>query len=139
MREIVVGSDGSGPAVEATLQAGRLARDTGASLVVVHVHYLPSFGTPQVLGLEDLKRRWRDEDRLVIERTSGALEQLEVPWRFAARTGEPAAELEALAAERHGDMIVVGSRGHGIGHRLLLGSVSDRLVHHANRPVLIVR
>lgn len=106
---------------------------------MVHVHYLPSLGTPQVLGLEDLKLRWKEADRLVLERTSGALLPLGVAWRFEVRTGEPAAELETLAAERDASMIVVGNRGHGVVRRLLLGSVTNRLVHHADRPVLVVR
>jgi nucleotide-binding universal stress UspA family protein len=139
MREIIVGSDGSEAATEAVVRAGELARETDAPLTVVHVHYLPSFGTPQVLGLEDLKLRWKEVDRLVLERASGALIPLGVAWRFEVRTGEPPAELETLAAERGAGMIVVGNRGHGVAHRLLLGSVTNRLIHHADRPVVVVR
>jgi nucleotide-binding universal stress UspA family protein len=139
MREIVIGADSSDAAAEATRRAGRLAKETGATLTVVHVHYLPSLATPQVIGLEDLQARWKEADRLVPERTADVLDPLGVPWRFEVRTGEPAAELEALAAERRADMIVVGNRGHGLAHRLLLGSVSNRLVHHADQPVLLVR
>jgi nucleotide-binding universal stress UspA family protein len=89
--------------------------------------------------LEDLQARWKEADRLVTERTAEVLDPLGVPWRFEVRTGDPAAELEALAAEHAADMVVVGNRGHGRGRRLLLGSVSNRLVHHADRPVLVVR
>lgn len=139
MREIMIGVDSSDAAAHATRRAGQLAKETGATLTVVHVHYLPSLGTPQVLGLEDLQARWKEADRLVTERTAEVLDPLGVPWRFEVRTGDPAAELEALAAEHGADMVVVGNRGHGLGHRLLLGSVSNRLDHHADRPVLVVR
>jgi nucleotide-binding universal stress UspA family protein len=55
------------------------------------------------------------------------------------RSGDPAIQLD-LAAEEHGaDLVVVGARGHSVPHRLLLGSVSTRLLHHARRPVLVVR
>jgi nucleotide-binding universal stress UspA family protein len=50
----------------------------------------------------------------------------------------PAAELEQAAGEQRADLIVVGSQGHTVVHRLLLGSVSTRLTHHAQRPVMVV-
>jgi nucleotide-binding universal stress UspA family protein len=139
VREIVVGVDGSEAAADATLRAGQLAKESGAVLTVVHVHHLPSLGAPQLLGLEDLELGWKQADLLVSRRAAEVLGPLGVPWRFEVRTGETATELEALAAERGADMVVVGNRGHGLGHRLLLGSVSNRLIQHANRPVLVVR
>jgi nucleotide-binding universal stress UspA family protein len=43
-------------------------------------------------------------------------------------------------AEREAvDFVVVGSRGLGDVQRLMLGSVSDYVVHHAAAPVLVVR
>ena len=51
---------------------------------------------------------------------------------------DPAAELEQAAAEQRADLIVVGSQGHTVVERLLLGSVSTRLTHHAQRPVMVV-
>ena len=56
------------------------------TLTVVHVHYLPSLGTPQVLGLEDLQARWKEADQLVTKRTAEVLDPLGVPWRFEVRT-----------------------------------------------------
>jgi nucleotide-binding universal stress UspA family protein len=89
MREIMIGVDSSDAAAHATRRAGQLAKETGATLTVVHVHFLPSLGTPQVLALEGLQARWKEADQLITERTAG--------------------------------------------------SVSNRLVHHADRPVLVVR
>lgn len=55
------------------------------------------------------------------------------------REGDPAAELMAVATERKADLIVAGARGAGGFDRLLLGSVSEKLVHHAPSSVLVVR
>jgi nucleotide-binding universal stress UspA family protein len=54
----------------------------------------------------------------------------------AVAAGDPAEEL--LRAARNADMLVVGSRGSGGFARLLLGSVSGKLAHHAACPVVIV-
>ena len=50
-----------------------------------------------------------------------------------------AEEVRRVARERSTDLIVVGTRGQGPVGRLLGGSVSTRVVHHADRPVLVVR
>ena len=52
--------------------------------------------------------------------------------------GTPVETICSQAAERGADLIVVGARGMGKGGRWLLGSVSDRVVHHAGRPVTVV-
>lgn len=53
--------------------------------------------------------------------------------------GKPAEVIVDIAAEWGADLIVVGSHGHGFWGRMLLGSVSDAVCHHAPCSVLIVR
>ena len=53
--------------------------------------------------------------------------------------GKPAQEIMKVAAKHHADLIVMGAQGLGAIDRLLLGSVSTRVVQRANRAVLIVR
>ncbi len=53
--------------------------------------------------------------------------------------GYPAEEIIKCAETEKVDMIVMGSRGHGLIGRFLVGSVSDRVVHHAHCSVTIVR
>lgn len=52
--------------------------------------------------------------------------------------GDPATEIVIAANDLDADMVVLGSRGRGFFGRMLLGSVSGHVVHHAHRPVLIV-
>jgi nucleotide-binding universal stress UspA family protein len=54
------------------------------------------------------------------------------------RVGDPAEELIAVARERHADLLIVGN-GKTRLQRLLLGSVSTRIAHHAPCDVLIAR
>lgn len=53
--------------------------------------------------------------------------------------GTPESRIVETAEEMKCDLIVLGSRGHNAWERLLLGSVSDSVVHHAHCSVLIVR
>jgi nucleotide-binding universal stress UspA family protein len=107
-------------------------------VTAVYVSQLPTTVPPFGAGIY-LDDYWQEAERLAAERAAGALEGPGAPWRFEVRSGDPAIQLD-LAAEEHGaDLLVVGARGHSVPHRLLLGSVSTRLLHHARRPVLVVR
>jgi nucleotide-binding universal stress UspA family protein len=52
--------------------------------------------------------------------------------------GGPAHAIEEIAEKAGADLIVVGTRGHSPVAGLLLGSVTQRLLHIARRPVLVV-
>lgn len=88
-------------------------------------------------------------DAIIAERSTAlrrALHRLTVPfgnrtsavqWRVAV--GHPTDEIVRAAAAADADLVVVGARGLGTLKRLLLGSVSEGVLQHADRPVLIVR
>ncbi len=61
-----------------------------------------------------------------------------VPLELSVALGNPAREIEAKAAEMPADLVVMGTRGRkGLSH-LLLGSVTERVMHHVGCPVLAV-
>jgi nucleotide-binding universal stress UspA family protein len=150
MATVVVGidgSEGSKTALRFALEEARLRR---ATLRVVHAYVLPLSDVapdpfllefPSVPGPEleaiadDLEKGAKG---LIDDSLDGVLEGAEagVPIERVAIEGSPAA---ALIAEAEGaDLLVVGSRGHGRVHGLLLGSVSQQCVSHAPCPVAIV-
>lgn len=57
----------------------------------------------------------------------------------AIATGRPADVVTTVAEERQSDLIVVGSRGHGVIESMLLGSVSAEIVDRSRVPVLVAR
>ncbi|MBC7544311.1 MAG: universal stress protein [Candidatus Sericytochromatia bacterium] len=54
-------------------------------------------------------------------------------------TGDPGATIVSQAAERHSDVIVVGTHGRKFLERLLVGSVATYVVNHATCPVFVMR
>ena len=138
-RHILVGVDGSDASAQAAEMAGRLAADVEAKLTVVFVRQLPTVPASPFGVTMDLDTYWEDQERAASSRAAGVLNKLGVAWRLEVRTGDPAVQLELAADVNGADLVVVGARGHSVAHRLLLGSVSTRLLHHARRPVLVVR
>jgi nucleotide-binding universal stress UspA family protein len=55
------------------------------------------------------------------------------------RIGQPDQEIGALAGEQGADLVVIGQIGRGGLRRVLIGSVTERVIEHAGCPVLVVR
>jgi nucleotide-binding universal stress UspA family protein len=91
---------------------------------------------------EELTEAYLEEAQGSLERTAKALGGPAISSdRIARRVeyGDPATEICRVAEDEQFDVIVVGSHGGGFMKRVLLGSVSQHLLHHAPCPVLVVR
>ena len=143
-KTIVVGTDGSSNAEKAVRAAAAIARDEGSKLHVV-TGARPM--TPE--QLYELKRSLPDEfwpqlhaDYFSEERLTAA-EGICNAFGVQAIThthSSSGADAVLDVAESHdADLIVVGSRGEGTAKRLLHGSVSTKVLHHAPCSVLVVR
>jgi nucleotide-binding universal stress UspA family protein len=147
MGKIVVGIDGS-PSSAAALRFGlEEARFRGATLHAVHAWELPlqpseetsyvPVGEPAANhDLEAVVRGLDAAAREALEASLGDADISGVDLRAESLQGSPADVI--LEAGQDADLIVVGSRGHG-AIRELLGSVSQKVAHHARCPVVIVR
>ena len=148
---LVIAYDGSPAAASAIRVAGALF--PGAPAVVAHVQREPAalaqsaalagIAIPDaeiVGGLEALDRAAAEEARAIVAR--GARTASEAGLRPV--TAEVEVEGTAwrgilrLAGERDAAVIVSGSRGHGPLSRAAIGSTSSGLLHHADRPLLVV-
>jgi nucleotide-binding universal stress UspA family protein len=141
---IVVGTDGSETAREAVTRAIDLARALGGSLQVVSA-YEPVSGRGLGAEQRDAPRevQWRVNPREEVEATlsEAATEAREagVDVETHARQGDPADAILDVAEERRADLIVVGNKGMTGAKRFLLGSVPNKVSHHAPSSVLIIR
>jgi nucleotide-binding universal stress UspA family protein len=143
-RSIVVGTDGSETAQTAVDAAAELAKLTGARLELVSA-YEPV--TSQRLRSEarqvpaDLQ--WMVNPREDVDATlADAAERVAeagAEARTYAREGDPADAILDVAEELGSDLIVVGNKGMTGAKRFLLGSVPNRVSHHAPCSVLIIR
>jgi nucleotide-binding universal stress UspA family protein len=139
-RTIIVGTDGSSTADKAVDVAGELARACGAAVHVVTA-YRPvraaALAGAGAMGAAPVTPpAWLGDDERVaaeevVRRAGERLAQTGVSANVVARLGEPADALLAIAEEVEADLIVVGNRGMSGVRRYLLGSVADRVAHHA--------
>jgi nucleotide-binding universal stress UspA family protein len=77
------------------------------------------------------------ESQLAAElQISKAADALSVPAETETIDENPGVALERLS--EHVDLVIAGSRGWGATHRVVLGSTTDHITHHAHCPVIIV-
>jgi nucleotide-binding universal stress UspA family protein len=141
---IVVGTDGSDTAKEAVRQSVELAKSVGAELLLVSA-YQPvsrvSVKREAAQAPEDVQ--WmvsaREDVGTLLSEAARTAEEAGVAVQTFQRQGDPADAILDVAEERDADLIVVGNKGMTGAKRFLLGSVPNRVSHHAPCSVLIIR
>jgi nucleotide-binding universal stress UspA family protein len=143
MPGILVGVDGSEHSRRALEWAMRQAATQGVPLTVMTVHPPPVRAAAEVLwALPDLPDRSFDPEvarmgvKQFVEKVANDIGQAVPEVTVTVVTGDPAEEL--VRASQDADMLVVGSRGSGGFARLLLGSVSSKVMHHSACPTTVV-
>jgi nucleotide-binding universal stress UspA family protein len=134
--KILFATDGSPDAVLAARAAVDLSTRTGSELHVVHAwHSVPSTRFEAFLRgqLQREAEEILDEQTSLIQDAGGVVAEAHI------NEGPAIDEILDLAEEIGANLIVLGSRGHSTVERLVLGSVSEGVVHHAHCPVLVLR
>jgi len=140
--QVVVAYDFSPSAEEAMIRA----TDVAARAPQHVLHFLVAIDAGSDFGLASGKPDYQTAERVqeqVTERVTAAFAgrttEHEVQFFVHARLGKPGDEILALASEVGADLIFIGSHGKTGIQRLLLGSVSERIVREAQCPVMIAR
>jgi nucleotide-binding universal stress UspA family protein len=136
-KTIVWATDGSESADRALPFAKELAKGEGHKLVVVHGKEIfvggRGSGYPVLANEDELEAKIRGQAAAATE------EGLNVTLQIVSGGGGHGAHMIVDAAREHGaDVIVVGTRGHSPVAGLLLGSVTQRLLHVSHIPVLAI-
>lgn len=141
IKRIVVGTDFSAIADHAVDDAVDLAAQVGGTVTLVHSYELPMYSFPdsvvvsspetaQKITTEALKRL----DEAVARRSGKG-----IAIKPVLRMGAAWDELNGVATEEDADLIVVGTHGRRGFSRVVLGSVAERMMRTAVRPLLVVR
>jgi nucleotide-binding universal stress UspA family protein len=137
---VIVGVDGSAESIEALAWAARYAAATGASISAVYAwHYPPAGPVPAGRAPQSITDEVRAHMQEALDHAMTEVYGTTRPDNVDTKVayGHPAMVLVNEAAGA--DLLVVGNRGHGQFHGMMLGSVSIHCVTSASCPVVVVR
>lgn len=131
-------SDGAGEAFSTALD---MARDSGAQLTLLHVLHVPISTFPDSIlpVTPDLVRDLEHSVELVLQRLCDKARAAGVAATYQTTFGATHAEICSAADKQGVDLIVIGTHGRSGFAHVLLGSVAEKVVRHAQCPVLTVR
>ena len=142
MKPIVLATDGSPSAAEATLQAIELARALDAPLVAVAVEHVdvPAYGYYGYADLvSEMTKIEREHVAETLAQAQAVATEAGIPCEVVHAIGPTAEAICTAARKWNAQMIVIGAHGWGALGRLWHGSVSMAVTHEAHCPVLVVR
>ncbi|HSL27317.1 MAG TPA: universal stress protein [Acidimicrobiia bacterium] len=138
---IVAAIDGSAQSERAVAAAATLARVHRARLVLMTV-VRPPEGWWGVTGEpptpEALSEALVSGQQEVLSSVEHHVDLSGITYTTVEELGDPTSTILAVCEREKADLLVVGRRGAGLVERMVIGSVADRLAHHAPCPLLIV-
>ena len=139
-KHVLVPTDFSESAMHALELAAELVQPGGAGITLLHVIEVPVAYSGEV-NVNDFARQLDKRSSEALDKTAAHIaRRVSVPVVKRTRVGYPGAEtLAALEKDPSIDLVVMGSHGRTRLERALLGSVAEKIVRHANCPVLVSR
>ncbi len=136
IRTILLATDLTAASREATERAVELASRLEARLLIVNVLEKRRLSGS---GSHERVDQARSERESLLVKVVRDAREAGATAEFLVWEGDPGDSIAAAAEAEHADIVVVGTRGRSGAERMLLGSVSDHVVRHAECPVLVVR
>jgi nucleotide-binding universal stress UspA family protein len=139
---LLIPVDGSASALKAARFGLRLAARDGAEVVAVHVideESVADLARYADRPVEEIVERMRQNGEGYLEELRAIARRHGVQVRGEVQVGIPHRTLLKLAAEVGADLIVMGTVGRKGPRRVLIGSVTERVIAHSPVPVLVVK
>lgn len=147
--KILIATDGSNHSAKAVETAAGFGFPPGSEIKIISVTETPPpinldvYGSGFVPPSAELEKIARENAQQILENAKKILIETFTSENIIITTevlyGTPESEIVETAEKMNADLIIVGSHGYNTWERLLLGSVSDSVVHHAPCSVLVVR
>lgn len=138
--KILVPVDGSDISFKALDAALFLSEKIGSKITAIQViEQVPTVYIESQKILDELLEVRKNESQKILNESSQLAKQKEIIINTALLQGDPASEILDFTDREKYDFIIMGSRGMGHFKELLLGSVSNKILHHSVCPVLLIR
>ena len=108
-------------------------------VAVVHVQAMMPPRVTTMVGANTVHEYHRDEAQRVLAPIEQFLKKHEMPFTAKWVVGMPAAEIVKAAHDERAHMVLIGTHGHGLLGRALMGSVAQNVVAECDMPVLLVK
>jgi len=137
IQKILVPLDGSPNSARGLDHAITIARQFGATITGLHVVHIPA--TSAIRFTPQQRKKEISYAESIIRNAVAKAERGRVSLKPRTETGDPKEKIAKIANDGRYDLVVIGSRGRGKGKEVLLGSVSNYVLHKSNSPVLVVK
>jgi nucleotide-binding universal stress UspA family protein len=138
--KLLVPVDGSENSLRALEEAIFLSKKLDAQITALHVmEKAPTVYIHPQKELEELLKNYRKESERILERCQEIGKSNGIELNAAISEGDVASKIIQYAEKGRFDMIVMGHRGSGKFKEMVLGSVSEKVLHRTKCSVLIVR
>jgi len=132
----VDGSESSDKAVEKSLY---LAKKTGLPIIALYIIDMNIYS--KTLSSDQVSEQWKailsNEGDSILKDIKKRAEKHNINVKTRILEGSPSEEIMDTAGKN--DLIIMGSKGHSAFERVLVGSVSEKVLHHSDSSVMIVR
>lgn len=138
--KVLVPVDGSDNSFRALDVALLLSEKLGAKITAIHVmEEIPVLHIHSEKLLRELLDAYKKERQIILTKSAEVATRKGISINTKLLQGNAGSTILDFCEKEKYDIIVMGSRGMGKFKELVLGSVSNKVIHHASCPVLIVR